>query len=209
MKFLMWIFCALPCAISAPAGAVDIEHLSVTRSQRTFETHAVFIVDAPRDIVVDLATDFERLEHINPAVVATEVQRLGHGEIRVTTTLRDCAPVTCRTVVLVEDVLRGADDRLTAKIVPYLGDFAAGGSSWEFESLAGRTRVHYRGQIRPAFFVPPLFGAVAFKRALRRQIRATAHQLEALGRARELSFVRSARQGCPAKLNATGALEAC
>lgn len=175
------ILCLLLISASTPAWAVDIEHLSVVRKGRAFATHAVFFVDVPRETLVRSASDFERMAHINPAVLSTAVQMRPSGDRRVTTTLRDCVSAVCRTVVLVEDVRTAASGELSSRVVPGAGDFSWGRASWRFDDHAGGTRVHYRGEIKPSFWVPRLIGSGAFKRSLKRQVTATALRLEMLG----------------------------
>lgn len=176
----MRCLCLLLVMVTAPAWALEIEELSVVRKGRTFQTNAVFLVDLPRAEVMRAALDFERMGHVNPAVVATAVAPLPSGETRVTTTLYDCVAVVCRTVILVEDVRRHPAGRLSTRVVPSAGDFAGGGATWRFDETAQGTRVRYAGEIRPSFWVPRLLGAAAFKRSLRRQVTATAMHLEAL-----------------------------
>ncbi|MEM9388318.1 MAG: SRPBCC family protein [Pseudomonadota bacterium] len=177
MRFL----CLLTLITALPAWALEIEQLSVKRKGRTFRSSAVFLIDLPRDEVLLAALDFERMADVNPAVVDTTVDTLASGRIRVTTTLYDCVAVVCRTVVLVEDIQHHPTYRLSAHVVPSAGDFSAGRSSWQFDETAQGTRVRYEGEIKPSFWVPRLLGAAAFKRSLRRQVRATAMHLESLG----------------------------
>lgn len=165
---------------SSTAWSVEIEWVSVVKSGKTFSTEAIFLVQAPQDAVVGAITAFDRLSELNPAVLSSSAELRETGKVRVTTQIRDCISFFCRSVTLVEDVQFDAAGNLRSQIVSEGSDFADGTAVWQFDTVGKKTRVRYRSQVRPKFWLPPLLGSAAFRHALGRQIRVSATNIEIL-----------------------------
>ena len=171
------LLAALCCST---AWSVEIEQVSVRKDGKTFSTEAIFLVAAPRDAVVDAITAFDRLSDLNPAVLSSSAEVRENGEIRVSTRIRDCVSLFCRSVALVEDVRLDQAGNLQSRIVPEFSDFVSGDATWKFDTVGSRTRVHYQSRVRPKFWLPPLLGSAAFRHALGRQIKVAANTIETL-----------------------------
>lgn len=165
--------------LSSTAWPVQIDQVSVVKKGKNFLTEAVFMVEAPRERVVRAMTDFDQLSELNPAIVSSKAEVQSSGGTRVTTKMRDCVSFFCRSVALVEDVHFDEAGSLRSEVVPRLSDFASGHAVWRFEAVGTRTRVHFRSQVRPKFWMPPLLGSSAFRHLLRRQIGVAADSIEA------------------------------
>lgn len=179
------------------AWSVEIEQVSVRKSGKAFSTVAIFLVEAPRDAVVGAITAFDRLSELNPSVLSSSAEVQETGEIRVTTQIRDCVSLFCRSVTLIEDVRIDQAGNLQSQIVPKLSDFASGAAFWQFDTVGTKTRVHYRSQVRPKFWLPPLLGSAAFRHALGRQIKVAANNIETLAIFDRLSDSRQAANTGP------------
>lgn len=175
LRSLAAIICS---TVAAPVDALEIVAVDVSRSGGVYVARAEFVVDAYYDIVFSAFTDFDNLAAVNPAIVASESEPRPNGDTRVTTQIRDCLGVFCRSFTLVEDLKITNRQRISAVIVPGASDFAEGSSSWKFVSSGSQTRVLYRSAMKPDFWTPPLLGTGAVKRTLLRQIRHTANGIE-------------------------------
>ncbi len=175
------------------AWCVEIEQVSVRKSGNIFSTEAIFLIEAPRDAVVGAITAFDRLSELNPAVLSSGAEVLETGEIRVTSQIRDCVSLFCRTVTLVEDVRIDQAGNVQSQIVPKLSDFVSGEAFWQFDTVGTRTRVHYWSQLRPKFWLPPLLGSAAFRLALARQIKVAANNIETLAGFDRINTLKLAR----------------
>ena len=163
---------------STAAAGAEIETLNVAKRGGFVVAEARFVIDAPLATVLDAFTAFDRLAELNPAVVRSKSQMMPNGQTRVSTQVRDCVALFCRTFALVEDVQFDSDNGVFAEIVPELSDFHRGQTRWQFYDLGDTTRVQYLSKITPNFWLPPLLGKRAIHRTLIRQIRATAQNLE-------------------------------
>jgi len=172
--------CAASYSISA--SAAEIARISVAKHGDVFIAEAEFVIDVPRDAAVELLTSFDRLYELNPAVIASQAQALPGGSYRVTTRVRDCVAFFCRSVGMVEDISIDGQSSVHAEIIPELSDFESGTTTWQFVDHGPETRIVYRSQVKPKFWLPPLLGSHAIQNALQRQIRATAINLESMSR---------------------------
>ncbi len=165
---------------SSSAWSVEIEQVSVVKRGKSFLTEATFLVESPKDAVVSAITAFDRLSDLNPAIASSSAEVRESGEIRVTSQIKDCVSFFCRSVALVEDVNFDAAGNLRSEVVPELSDFASGNATWHFDTVGTMTRVRYQSQVQPKFWLPPLVGPAAFRRALGRQIKVAAANIETL-----------------------------
>ena len=163
---------------SPPIHAWEIVDLRVSKEGGSFTTEAQFLVDVPHQAVVEAFTAFDRLADLNPAVVESSARMMPGGAMRVSTRLRDCIGLFCRSFNLVEDVRLGDNGTISAKIVKDGSDFDHGYSSWRISSVGTQTRVEYHSVMKPGFWTPPLLGLRAIRKSLHRQIRQTAENLE-------------------------------
>lgn len=163
------------------ANAATIHSVTVAKKGRMFIAEAEFIVDVKRDEVARAFTNFDQLSELNPSILSSHSEPSGDGRIRVTTRLRDCIVLFCKSITLVERVRIDDDGNLHSEIEPDNSDFRSGSTSWTFEANGSQTRVSYRSEVRPNFWVPPLLGRRAMRGALKRQIEASVANLEALG----------------------------
>ena len=161
---------------AATAGQID--QVTVSRDGKSIVSVADFVVDAPRNEVVKAFSSFAELEKLNPAILESRSEPESDGRQLVTTRLRDCVAMFCRTVTLVERVEVDADGTIRAEIAPDSGDFKSGSTVWTFVAAGDQTRVSYRSTVEPDFWLPPLLGPRAMRRALKRQITASSENVE-------------------------------
>lgn len=165
--------------IPTAAGAASVQEITVARDGQFIVSEANFTVDVPRREVVAAFSSFAELARLNPAILDSHAVAEGHNRSLVTTRLRDCVAMFCRTVTLAERVEVLADGTIRSEIVPEVGDFTAGHAAWTFEAEGQQTRVTYRSNVKPDFWLPPLLGKRAMRTTLRRQIEASIETLEA------------------------------
>ena len=174
------VFIIICVVLAASTNASIVNELSVTREGGMLIAEADFIGDADRERVVRAFKSFDDLERLNPAILSSESIALDDGRFRVTTHISDCIALFCRSLTLVELVSVRADGSIAAEIDPSGSDFRSGSSEWNFESVGAGTRVTYRSAVRPDFWMPPLVGRHAMRKALERQIIASVANLEAM-----------------------------
>ncbi|MDT0633618.1 SRPBCC family protein [Spectribacter hydrogenooxidans] len=152
------------------AQGVDTQTMDVTREGDTFRAKAVFRLDAPVAAVYAVITDFGALDRISPHIL--ESRRLaGDGsETLVRVVTRSCLAFFCRDVTTVERLREQPPNTIRAEIVPERSDLASGQTRWHLSRERDATRLEWTTQFVPGFWVPPLLGTAAVRRALSQQL---------------------------------------
>jgi hypothetical protein len=161
------------------AGAAEILDSSVELEAGTYRITVDARIDAPRETVLRLITDYEHLSRINSSIEETRVlQTNGPDSHRVHTVIRACILFFCKRVTQLQDITRYGNDSVEAVILPEGSDFRHGIARWELTSDGRATRMHFTAELEPAFWVPPLIGPWLFERKIVREIRESARYME-------------------------------
>ncbi len=162
----------------SPATALDIDDVHVTNQGRAYQVQMTFGVAASVNQVMGLLTDYGFPDRLNPEVTMKEVISRQRGITRVRTEIRSCVFFFCKDVVLTQDVTVVANT-IQADIVPDDSDFRSGYFRWSISSSAnGGSNIGFEAVMEPDFFIPPLIGGFFVRKWLRREIIATAKNLE-------------------------------
>jgi hypothetical protein len=189
-RFPAWtqLLCALLC-LSTATLAGQLESFNVSEVDGVYETSVVALLDAPADYVYHVITDFTHIYRLNPSIVESEVMPgQASGTTRVWNRFEHCFAIFCFQVDLVEDVVEIGERQLVATAVPELSSFRSGTAMWHVRPFAGqRSRVQYRANIKPAFFVPPLIGSAMMKTMLREEMTNSLARIECQARINALN----------------------
>ncbi len=162
----------------SPATALDIDDVHVTNQGRAYQVQMTFGVAASVNQVMGLLTDYGFPDRLNPEVTMKEVISRQRGITRVRTEIRSCVFFFCKDVVLTQDVTVVANT-IQADIVPDDSDFRSGYFRWSISSsVDGGSNIGFEAVMEPDFFIPPLIGGFFVRKWLRREIIATAKNLE-------------------------------
>lgn len=172
----------LLCAwVAAPsAWAAQIVSANVTKNGRVFDVDFVVLIEAPRDRILAIVTDYARLSELSPTVVDSRmISGSRGGRARVEVILRPCVwVVICRTLRKVTDASVSADG-VVHDTVAAISDFDHARETLAIFAHGSGSRVVYRGSLAPKFFVPPLIGTWLIRNEILRDLRVTSRRVEA------------------------------
>jgi len=161
---------------------VQAVQLDVVRASHEGDRYAVEIdalVDAPEPDVRRLMTDYNHLDRINPSFKVSEILlRRGPGDLRVRTLAEICVWFYCKRIRQVQDVTEAGDGSVTAVVIPELSDFRYAYARLQLWQQPNGTRVLIRGELEPAFWIPPFIGSWLIKRKLLEEAMTTLNNLE-------------------------------
>lgn len=164
---------------ASPAGT--IERLETTHDGGRYTVTFDVILDAPRDKVWQIMTDYERLPRVSKIIVESRIlKREETNRHRVGVTLEACVLFFCKTVQRVVDIVAKPQTEITVTEDPASTHFRSAVERWRVGAEDARTRLHYTAEVVPNFFIPPLIGPPVVKYFLRREIRITALAVEEL-----------------------------
>lgn len=177
LGLLAWL-----CSGSLLAG--EVLQVSVEHVDRRYIVEVDARFDASAMQLRTLITDYAQLSRINDAIYHSEIL-LTHTPLqhRVRTEARICVALLCKTIVQVQDVSVLADGNIAAILLPTGSDLSYGVAQWEFLAEDPTTRMRFRSEIEPAFWVPPLIGPWLIQHALQAEARKSVANLERLAEA--------------------------
>ncbi|ROO30126.1 hypothetical protein [Salinisphaera japonica] len=161
------------------AGAAALGSLSVeTRDTPDAKT---FVVEGSLDVDLGVSRAYAaatRFEALAAAAELIESSRLV-GPDRLDSRLSMCVAFYCKTVRQVANLSRMPPTELDMAFVPGAGDFKTGRAHWRFMPAGpGHTHIVFDATLVPDFWVPPLIGSWAIRRALAGQVLDTGRAIE-------------------------------
>jgi hypothetical protein len=164
-------------AWAAQVVRADFDHQG-NRYRVEFEAH----VAAEAANVRILLSDYDGLARLSDTVVDSRRLPERGGTPRVRIVQRACVFIFCRTLARTMSVESHPDGDVLALTEPETSDYLDVRERWQVIAQAGGdTRVRYRGEFVPRFFVPPLIGPWLIRSFLRAELEATAARIELLG----------------------------
>lgn len=177
----MTVLLATGLLASAPVSATDIQRLETTHDGDRYRLAFEVVLDAGRDKVWNIMTDYDRLPRVSKVIVESRVlEKHGDNRHRVGVTLEACVLIFCKTVKRVVNIEAWPQGEILVTEDPAHSDFRYATERWRVASEGSRTRLKYTAELEPNFFIPPLIGPPVVKYFLRREIRLTALEVETL-----------------------------
>jgi hypothetical protein len=161
--------------------AAEILELDVTREDGHILVRSSLTIDAPLPDVYRALTDYDQFDELSKRFIESRfVAPAADGPARVYTVLEGCVWFFCRSVKRTARLELTPDERIVATAEPELSDVEYGVEVWELTAAEGFTRVEYWHDMDPEFWVPPVLGVWAIKRALETDSLIAAQRIEEL-----------------------------
>ncbi len=174
----------LALGLWAPAAAAGtIERLETAHDDGRYTVIFEVVLDAPRDKVWRIMTDYEGLPRVSKIITESRVlKQEDANRHRIGVTLKACILFFCKTIKRVVDIEAKPPTEITVTEDPANRHIRYAVERWQVQAEDNRTRLHYTAEVEPNFFIPPLIGPPVVKYFLRREIQLTAIEVEALAR---------------------------
>jgi hypothetical protein len=139
------------------------------------------IIAAPRPIVFSALSDYDNFSELSSRYLESRfVEPAADGTPRIYTEVEGCVLFFCRTVKRYARLSLYPTTTLIAIVEPEQSDIEYGREQWLLQAVPGGTRVLYSHEMDPDFWVPPLIGVWAIRRALTEDALTAAQRIEAL-----------------------------
>jgi len=167
----------------ALAAAATIERLETTHAGKRYTLTFEVVLDAERDRIWRIMTDYEHLPRVSDVIVSSRVlETKDPNRHRVDVRFHACVLIFCKSMKKTVDIVARPQDDIVVTGVPALSDFSYSVEHWQVSAAGGQTRLRYSAEMVPDFFIPPVIGPWLVKSFLQREIRATAIKVEALAK---------------------------
>jgi len=168
------------------ARAATLDSVVVTYEDGRYELVADAYMDAPREAIFLVLTDYDGFGRISSAYKEFGfLDPTPEGTPVVFTRMAGCVLVFCVSMRRVERLEAQAPGFIRTVILPEQSDFRYGLAEWWLEPEGTGTRVTYHMAMEPDFWVPPIVGPWMLQHRLQRGGAAAVQRIERL--AQELS----------------------
>lgn len=173
-------------ALSAmSAGAAELRSLKVQRDNGHIIVGSETFIDAPPAEVFEILADYEGFQRISDVFDETRfIERDADGNGLVYSRVSGCVLLFCKTIERVEELTVDPGRKITAVAVPEDSDVEYSTAHWVFEEEAEGTRIEYRLDFKPDFWVPPVLGPMIIRAKLRSRAEAAADRVEEMANRR-------------------------
>lgn len=156
-RYLFPCLVLIPCI--SPAHAFNIERSQSSYANKHYQYELVVTLDVPIDRVETVLRDYESYPALDSRILqARVIERPSEHVAMLETTVRACFGWFCRNVKRVERVEESTHG-LVATTDPSRSDVKSGETRMQLAAAdGGRTRVTYRTNILPGFWIPSLVG---------------------------------------------------
>lgn len=166
-------------ALSPPASAIEIVKSSVEVKDGRYVMLGESIITAPRDFVFDVLADYDNFHKLASGVAESYYLPPGeNGEVRGYVRVESCVLIFCRALVKVERVDLQPPAKIVTVVEPEGSDFKFYTTYWTLEAVEAGTRVIYRAELVPDFWIPPIIGPWAIRRKFRKSADAIGSRIE-------------------------------
>jgi hypothetical protein len=172
--------CYVTSSLPATLRSVD-----VSRRQDRYQVVADTHLAAPPEAIYKVLLDFDGDRYQRISEIYKESSYLppdSDGTPLVYTRVEGCLMRFCRSMRRVERLEVVTPQFIRSRTVPERSDFKYSMSEWTFAPEDGGTRVTYKMEMEPNFWLPPFVGPWFLKRTLLRGAPAAIEQIERLAR---------------------------
>lgn len=202
---LLQIGLLLSIAAVLPVRAATIEKLTVQRNEGLINVVASMIIEAPRPFVFQALSDYDHFSEMSDSFVESRfIEPAPDGTPRIYTKIEGCIWFFCRTINRTARLELDPIIRIVATVEPELSDAQYAREEWVFEDLGAATRIYYRHDLQPNFWVPPGIGVWAISNALSRTTLKAAQRIEKMALRNQLKL-EAPQDGAPDTPSSEGA----
>lgn len=152
---------------STGAWAVEILDASVDKEDGVYHVIGNSLIDASPEFIYSILIDFDNFHKISNSITDTHVVESSvPGELLGYTRIEACVMFFCRTAERVERITASPSTVIEAEAIPDQGDFVIYHTRWALVPQGDVTRVTYKAEFQPDFWMPPLISTWAIKRKL-------------------------------------------
>ena len=170
--------CATATVLSATIRTIEVTH-----DHGVYRLVSDAYIDAPREAIFEVLTDYERFGRISSAYKDYGfLEPAADGVPIIYTTMEGCVLFFCVSMRRVERLETNAPGFIRTDTLPEQSDFKSSVSEWTLTSEEGGTNMTYSLMMEPDFWIPPLIGPWLLQQRLERGGNGAVNRIERLAR---------------------------
>lgn len=186
MQIFLKSCCVALLLVFAPyCAAATIIEVQVEQDSGTYHIYFEILLDAPKNRVYDVLSDYRNMQELSPGIIRSEVLSGEAGDnAEIDLTLKPCVWILCRKMRKMSNVTINAYGAIVYTTIPESSDFKKGREQVIIKATRnpGETRVTYNASLEPDFFVPPLIGSWLIRKHVRQNLEISIERVETLAR---------------------------
>lgn len=182
------------CYVSSTLPAT-LRTVDVSRNQDRYRVVADTHLDASPEAIYKVLLDFDGDRYQRISEIYKESSYLppdSDGTPLVYTRVEGCLMRYCRSMRRVERLEVVTPQFIRSRTIPERSDFKYSLAEWSFTAESGGTRVTYKMEMEPNFWLPPFVGPWFLKRTLLKGAPAAIEQIELLAQQEQGAAAESA-----------------
>lgn len=174
---------SLAVSTTAPAMALDVRDLKITREDDRYRVHFDVVLPLPPARAQALLGDYRQWPNLSDTMTESRLlQTYPDGRQRVRVVFHSCVLLFCKEISQTKELDNRQEGHIRALMVPEPSGFRYGWEHWQIRPAKDMTRVQYQAEFVPAFALPPVIGPWILKARLRQMLTLTTERLEMLDR---------------------------
>jgi len=176
------------CCVAGYGLSAELKTVEVKRNRDRYQVVADTHLAAPPSAIYAILVDFDHDRYQQISEIYKESTYLppdSDGTPMVYTRVEGCLLLFCRSMRRVERLEVMKPSFIRATTVPERSDFKYSMAEWTLEPEGDGTRVVYRMEMEPSFWLPPFVGPWFLKRTLLHGAPAAVGRIEELAQALE------------------------
>lgn len=169
--------------LSSLAWSATIRTLDISRKSGRYNLRADTYLDAEAEAIFDVLLDYEHFDRISSVYKEHRYLEADNDGVPIVfTRMEGCLLFYCKSMRRVERLEAVEPGFIRTTTLPEQSDFKYSVSEWTLKPEGTGTRVIYRLEMEPDFWVPPVIGPLLLKKTLRNGGTRAINRIEHLAR---------------------------
>lgn len=182
IKPLYWkySFLSLNLIFSPPLFSGEVLESHVSYKKGVYQASLEMQIKAPVNKVYALLTDFDYLSRLSDNITNSDLIDDDPPEYIVEVETHNCVLFFCKDLKQRQEVLEFDNGYISVEDIKDKSDFVFASTLWHIRASKGGTRISFRTEMKPDFWLPPILGPWLFKDKLVENTQMMIERLEQL-----------------------------
>jgi hypothetical protein len=178
---MKWVYTLPGILFSANVCASEVISSHVEHEDNRYVVEVDMRIKAQPDKVYALITAYDKLKQLNSDIEKSElISSVDEKNHRVLIVSDICILFFCKTITQLQDIVEVNKEVIIATVIPEKSSFDYAHARWYIRKEGVGTRITFNSDLKPSFWVPPVFGPSLIKGKLENEVLDTIDTLEKL-----------------------------
>lgn len=173
----LFVFSLSYCSVIYSAEVIQS---NISDKEGIYSASLIMQINAPTNKVYALFTDYDHLYRLSDNITDSEIIDEDPPEYTVVVKTHNCVLFFCKDLRQTQHVLELGDGYIAVEDIKGQSDFLSAESYWHIYAHKKGTRVTFKSEMKPGFWLPPLIGPWYYKMRFLEEIKNMIERLEKL-----------------------------